>query len=159
MGEPTGSATEHPITAPQSWEEKSGPVAWLIPPLPTEALLEVTHPQGNCWAGKLSQGRHGNPALAGVNFLISLLGYLWRKTRASVPLTTLHSQQEGLPILESIGTLPRKYSHESTDSSLGGGQRTQAPRAQGVCGVINSSGTSSTSAAPPQGDKDCQHLV
>lgn len=27
------------------------PVAWLIPSLLTEALSEVIHPQGNCWAG------------------------------------------------------------------------------------------------------------
>lgn len=57
--------------------------------------------------------------LADVSFLISQLGYLWRQTPASVPLTTLHSQQEGLHILESIGTSPGKYCDKS---SVGQGQ-------------------------------------
>lgn len=52
-------------------------------------------------------------AVGDVNFLISLPGYLWQKTQASVPLTTLLPEREGLHILEIIGTSLGKYYYKS----------------------------------------------
>lgn len=165
-----------PHTTTSSWGSVACPTpagSSLPPSLPTEALSKGIHPQGNCWAGKLSHSRSAcqwerqawvimprlEQPLADVNFLISQLGYLWRKTQASAPLTTLHVEQQGLLILESIGTSPRKYSNESCNSSVGHCQSKQVPRAQGVCGLINYSVAISTSGAPHQGDEDYQHPV
>lgn len=48
-----------------------------------------------------------------MNFLILQPGYLQHKMQASVPLTTPQPEQEGLHILESIGTSLGKYSYKS----------------------------------------------